>query len=224
MTYGKAIGRKFYEDGSVRRYPGNTVIAPVTPACGAYEVMLRLHDEVIARGADKYLILLPTDSYHMTVIRGVNDQIRDDAHWPAALSKEAPMSQVDDYMERAILGADMPGPVRMQFDSVKMNAGDVKVTLLPADATEKRRLLDFRDRAADAIGLHLPGHDSYVFHITLAYVRVIPEDEDKEKIDEMIADFCEYVKDKPEFTVSAPHVAFYDDMLYFSPVRIKRDK
>ena len=29
--YGKEIGRKFYEDGKVRRYPGNTVVADVVP-------------------------------------------------------------------------------------------------------------------------------------------------------------------------------------------------
>lgn len=224
MTYGKDIGRKFYEDGSVRRYPGNTVVAPVTPECGAYEVMCHLRNTVIERGFDKYLILLPTDSYHMTVIRGVNDQVRDDAHWPTALSKTAPMSEVDDYMERVVTSADIPGRVRMKFDGVKMSASDVKATLVPASESENRRLLEFRDRAADAIGLRLPGHDSYVFHITLAYVRVIPEGEDKAKIDDMISEFCKYVNDRPEFLVGAPYIAFYDDMLNFSPTRIKRDK
>ena len=223
MTYGKDVGRKFYEDGSVRRYPGNTVVAPVTPASTAYDVMCHLRQTVIERGCDSHLILLPTDSYHMTIIRGVNDQIRDDAHWPAALAKDAPMSAVDDYMERAIMSADIPGPVRMRFDHVRMSASDVKVVVVPADEGEERKLLRFRDRAADAIGLRLPGHDSYVFHITLAYTRVIPEGEDETRFADLIKEFTEYVSDKGEFYVSAPHVAFYDDMLRFSPTRVARD-
>lgn len=223
MTYGKDIGRKFYEDGSVRRYPGNTVVAPVKEDSAAYAVMTCLREKVIELGMDKYLILLPVNSYHMTIIRGVNDQIRDDAHWPSALAKDAPMSVVDDYMERAITSANIPGPVKMKFDRVVMSASDVKVLVSFADEDHKRTVLEFRDRAADAIGLHLPGHDNYQFHITLAYTRVIPEGEDGEKAKEMIEQFSKYVADKGEFWVSAPHVAFYDDMLRFSPTRVKRD-
>ena len=223
MTYGRDIGKKFYEDGSVRRYPGNTVVAPIREDSAAYAVMKHLRERVIELGMDKYLILLPINSYHMTVIRGVNDQVRKDTHWPKALPMYSPMSEVDDYMERAITAADIPGPVRMRFDKVVMNDGDVKVVVAPADDEEKRTLLEFRDRAADSIGLHLPGHDNYVFHITLAYTRVIPEGEDEVRMNEMIEGFCDYVADKGEFWTSAPHVAFYDDMLKFSPTRVKRD-
>ncbi len=223
MIYGKDVGKKFYEDGSVRRYPGNTVVAPVREDSAAYAVMTSLRERVMELGMDKYLILLPVDSYHMTIIRGVNDQVRKDTHWPKDLLIDASMSDVDDYMERAILSADIPGPVRMRFDSVKMSASDVKVVVVPADKEQERILLEFRDRAADAIGLRLPGHDSYVFHITLAYTRVIPEGEDEAKVNAMIEEFCRYVADKGEFYVSAPHVAFYDNMLRFSPTRVPRD-
>ena len=223
MIYGKDIGKKFYEDGSVRRYPGNTVVAPVKGDSAAYAVMTHLRERVIELGMDKYLILLQTDSYHMTIIRGVNDQVRKKTHWPNGLSMDAPMSEVDDYMEKAITSADIPGPVRMKFDKVVMNAGDVKVLVSFADEDQRRTVLEFRDRAADAIGLRLPGHDNYQFHITLAYTRVLPEGEDEAKMAEMIEKFCNYVSDKEEFWVSHPHVAFYDDMLKFSPARVKRD-
>ncbi len=223
MIYGKDIGKKFYEDGSVRRYPGNTVVAPVTPSSGAYEVMLHLRQMVIDKGFDRHLILLPTDSYHMTVIRGVNDQVRKDTHWPKNLSIDAPMSEVDDYMEAAIVSANIPGPVRMKFDRVVYSASDVKALLVPADAKQERILLEFRDRAADAIGLRLPGHDNYRFHITLAYTRTVAKGEDEDKLNAMIEEMTAYIADKPEFWVCPPHMAFYDNMLRFSPTRVPRD-
>ena len=48
--YGRDIGRKFYEDGSVRRYPGNTVVADVVPGMVAYDVMLHLKQMVLDAG------------------------------------------------------------------------------------------------------------------------------------------------------------------------------
>ena len=76
MTYGKTIGIKFYEDGSVRRYPGNTVVADITPDCPAYTVMTHIHDMVIESELDSHLILLPRNSYHMTVIQGVTEEVK----------------------------------------------------------------------------------------------------------------------------------------------------
>ena len=223
MKYGNSIGRKFYEDGSVRRYPGNTVVADVTKECPAYEVMTRLYNTVIKNGFDSHIILLPHDSYHMTVIRGVNDQVRKDTHWPAALPKDTPMEQVDDYIEAAIGRAEMPGRLRMKFDRVEFGNNCMIILLNPADEEQARILKEFRDSAANEIGLHLPGHDEYRFHISLGYTRIVPEGEDEIRIKKMIAEMDEYIADQPPFEITPPYMAFYDDMYEFSPDRVPRD-
>lgn len=223
MRYGKDIGKKFYEDGTVRHYPGNTVVADIVPGCSAYDVMLHLRQMAIDAGfADKW-ILLPTDSYHMTVIRGLNDQVRTDDFWPAKLPKDTPMAAVDDYISAAIAAAGIPGPVRMKFDAVYASASCCIVHLLPADEEQERILREFRDRAADAIGLRLPKHDQYRFHISLAYTRIVPEGADAQKLEELKAEMNAYIANQPEFETTAPYMAYYDDMLAFSPVRLPRN-
>ena len=223
MKYGNSVGKKFYEDGSVRRYPGNTVVADVTPECPAYEIMTKLYNMVKEKGFESHVILLPCDSYHMTVIRGVNDQVRKDTHWPAALPKDTPMTEVDDYMAAAIGRAEMPGKLRMKFDRVKFNNNCMIVLLLPADEEQARILKEFRDKAADEIGFRLPGHDEYRFHISLGYTLIVPEGDDAVRMDEMIAEMDRYIADQPAFEITPPYMAFYDDMHRFSPVRIPRD-
>ena len=175
IEYGSQIGRKFEKDGSVRRYPGNTVIADVRPGCAAYDAMTHLRTIAREAGLEDTMILLPEDSYHMTVIRGLNDQVRTDAYWPAALAKDATMEQADDYVQRAFESAGMPGKIRMRFCGVWVNEEDFRVLLEPADAEQAKILRNFRDRAAAALGLFLPGHESYTYHITLAYTRVVPQ-------------------------------------------------
>ena len=223
MQYGSSIGIKFYENGDVRTYPGNTVVADVTPDCPAYDVMVKLHQLVIDKGLDSHQILLPKDSYHMTVIRGVNDQVRKPTHWPKeGLAFDAPMTEVDDYITKAVTSVPMPKKMRMKFDRAMLNAGDIKILLVPADEEQAKILKDYRDAVANAIGLFLPGHDEYRFHITLSYTRVIAEGDDAVRMDEMLAEMDRIIKDQPDVDITAPYMAYYNDMFAFSPTRLPR--
>ena len=130
MIYGKDIGKKFDKDGNVLHYPGNTVVADIVPGCSAYDVMSHLRQMIFDAGFEDTLCMLPEDSYHMTVIRGLNDKIRKDTHWPAALSKDTPMEQVDDYISDAIARAGLPGPARMKFHKVLPQEGCIIIQVV----------------------------------------------------------------------------------------------
>ena len=223
MTYGKEIGRKFYEDGSVRRYPGNTVVAAIPPRCEAYDVMTELHRMIEEEGFTSHLIPLPHDSYHMTMIRGLNDQVRTDAFWPEALPKDARMTEVDDYVTNAVCSVKMPASVKMRFDKIRFSATCMIVLLKPADEEQDRLLRAYRDEVATRLGLFLPKHHEYKFHISLAYTRVLPEGADEERMLAMIERMDRYIADRPAFDVTDPYMAYYDDMLCFSPTRVARD-
>lgn len=223
MEYGSTIGKKFYEDGSVRRYPGNTVVADILPGCKAYDVMSLLRQWVIDEGLDEYLILLPENSYHMTLFRGLNDQVRSDTNWPSVLPKDAPMTVVDDHVTAAVAKAGLPGPVRMKFDRVYLSKNCMIIHLQPADQEQNRILRQFRDRGAENVGVFFPKHDEYTFHISLAYVRIVPEGEAAEKMEQLVQRINAYIATQPEFYTAQPYMAYYDDMYYFSPTRIPRD-
>jgi phosphoglycolate phosphatase-like HAD superfamily hydrolase len=223
ITYGKDIGKKFDKAGVVMHYPGNTVVADIVPGCPAYDVMSYLRQMVIDEGFEDYLCLLPEDSYHMTVIRGLNDYVRKDTHWPAALPKDTPMEQVDDYISAAIARAVLPGPARMKFYKVLPQTGCLIIQVVPEDDAQEKILRDFRDRAANEIGLFLPKHDEYKFHISLGYRRILPEGADAERFDSMIAKMQAYIQDQPAFSTEQPYMAYYSDMYAFSPERLPRD-
>lgn len=220
--YGSQIGKKFEPDGSARCYPGNTVIADVRPGCGAYTVMTQLRQMVVDVGFAESMILLPEDSYHMTVIRGMNDQVRTDAFWPPALRRDAPMTEVDDYLTAAIASVPMPGPIRMRFRGIQVNEEDFRVLLSPADDEQMQIIRRFRDAAADAIGLRLPGHDAYTCHITLAYTRIVPEGKDAVRLQALTDEMARLILAQPVFETTRPYTAYYDNMLAFSAGRIQR--
>lgn len=223
MEFGATIGKKFYEDGSVRRYPGNTVVADILPGCKAYAVMAQLRQWVLEEGLDGHMILMPEDSYHMTLFRGLNDQVREAPYWPESLPKDAPMTDVDDHVSAAVEKAGLPGPARMKFDSVSVSKTCMVVRLQPADEAQNRILRQFRDRGAEHVGVFFPGHEKYTFHITLAYTRIVPEGEAAKKLETLKERINAFLARQPEFSTAQPYMAYYDDMLRFNPERIARD-
>jgi len=222
MQYGKDIGRKFYEDGRVRRYPGNTVVADIRPGCSAYSVMLQLRQMLQTSDLADYFILLPEDSYHMTVIRGLNDQMRTEACWPACLPMDVPMESVDDHVSAAIARVGLPGPLNMRFDAVRAGASCFVVLLVPADEEEAQRLHDFRERAAAEIGIKLPGHDGYRFHISLGYTRIVPEGAAQAQLEVLKEQMNALLCMQPAFATGTPYMAYFENMYAFSEHRIPR--
>ena len=98
-----------------------------------------------------------------------------------------------------------------------------RALLYPADENEARKLTEFRDKVADNIGLRLPKHESYRFHISLAYTRVVPEGEDEARMQKLVDEMNEFLATQDAFDIAPPYMAYYNDMLAFSPVRLPRD-
>ena len=219
MRYGKAIGARFYEDGSPRRFPGNTVVADVTPEVSAYPVLNAIRRRLEEEGYGNELILMPGESYHMTFLQGINDQNRTPDRWPVALPLDASMREADAFFQNAVLRAGLPGRVKMKFNSIGLSENCVIIRLDPADEEQNRILRSFRDRAATQLGHFIPGHDSYRFHITLAYVRVVPEGERAQRLREILDEAERRIRLEKPFFTTEPYIAFFSDMLSFPKKR-----
>lgn len=222
MEYGKSIGKKFHEDGSVRYFPGNTVVAPIRPGNPAYDVMVKLRQMVIDADLEQNLILLPEDSYHMTVLDCLVFENRAPEYWPAGLAPDASMEEADDYISAAVATAPNPGPVRMRFDRLRVSENTAVALLVPDGAEEEKKLWDFRDAATDAIGMRVPNYRKYRFHISLGYILQIPEGESVQKVEELVTQADTLLAQQPAFLTGVPHMAFFRDMMAFSPDRISR--
>lgn len=222
MNYGLQIGTKFNYDGTPKKYPGNTVIADVRADSPACSVIHHLHQLLSKCGAGSCFIFLPEDSYHVTLIRGVNDYVRDPAYWPSALEADMPMAGVDRYFEERVRSVEFPLDIRMKFQQVQIDGHDVRICLTPWDDEEDRRLRQFRDEVAAAVGLRLPGHDTYTYHVTLAYVLNIPEGEVLRQQQAALEEMNRFLENQDGFYLSAPRIAFYNDMMNFHSERIPR--
>ena len=217
--FGTQIGLKFNQCGSPAAYPGNTVVADINPDSPAYPVLIKTLEEIDKAELSPLLIKLPVDSYHVTIMRGLNHRIRTPEFWPPELPVDAPLSEMARFVKTRLEGIAFPASFAMKIESIQWNDEDVRVHLAPATDEAKQTLRALRDRMADALGFRLPGHDGYAFHATLAYVLHRAQEEDSIKIARIIDEFRANHSGRLVFELPAPYLAFYEDMMKFSRER-----
>ena len=81
-TFPKGVGSKFFPDGQVRAYPGNTVLCHVAGIPPLIERLDKLYGRLLDAEVAQIYTLLPPSSWHMTVFDGVCDGNRNGERWP----------------------------------------------------------------------------------------------------------------------------------------------
>lgn len=222
-NFGSCIGNKFNADGSVRHFPGNTIVCILDHESDVFKKVKETRARFENCGASSCFTFLPDDSLHMTAIEGVVDEVRDAPHWTSKLPLDAPLVEVDDFFEREFKKLPKLGEVRMTFDHLWLS-GALVIAFRPETPEYEKRIRSWRDVVGDALGLHFPGHETYTFHSGLAYGIRQPNHDEAEILETLTAQFDKECKEAPfSFTVPEPSLTFFDDMFFFNKKRIPRD-
>ena len=155
-------------DASGRFLPeqGNTIVASVVPGSETQSALIDLRSALQALPFAHLFTFTAVPSYHMTVFEGVVETRRLASHWPAGLDPAQPIPQATKAMVARLAGFCAPPAFAMRV--VEVTPFGLHLTgATEADTAHARA---WRDALSAALGLRAPGHDSYGFHITLAYV------------------------------------------------------
>ncbi len=212
--YTPSVGTKYHADGTVRRFPGCSVVcrlAPLMPQFARLEwVQAYSRDEFFA----KKLAYLPPDSFHMTIFDLVCDERRVPEAWSDRLALDAPLPEVEAALAEALESVEFPTRrFRMRFGGLGPFHTTLHVLLDPADWATRRALAALREEISRVTGVRHPNHDSYRFHVSLAYLLQPLSAQDKR-------DYLSYtaeVESRLEVVFSTlrllePELTFFDDM------------
>jgi len=216
--YAPAVGSKFYEDGRVRQFPGNTIICFADPQSPAYqEAEWVQHQLELQPYGDKFA-LLPPSSFHMTVFELICDQVREPNKWSSALALDAPLEETDQYFIETVATVTPPHNFRMRFDQLHIGTSGLSLGLLPADEETATVLRQYRDDVANATGVRSPDHDTYGFHLSLGYGIIALNELETHQLRQ----FAKHVNQRLNrtfgiFDTGQPILTFFDDMFSFVP-------
>ena len=210
----EVVGRKFERDGSVRRFPGNTVISFVAADSPLGRCAARAQYILGSCDAARRLSFLPPSSYHMTVIPLICEQDREPSKWSSHLDLDCPLDDADALMVDALAPTNLPESIEMRYRG--MSARDViAIELEPTSREILTALSSYRDAVAKATGVRHSDHEDYVFHVTVAYrVQAMDAVESAKFVDALTEAHNELIG-QGSFILDSPVLTFFDDMYEF---------
>jgi len=217
------VGRKFYPDGRVHPFRGNTIVCHVDqqgPNSDFFYALLDIYRELPARRFWHKITPLPPSSYHMTIFGGANDPDREPGIWPKDIPLDTPIDECTRILgERLKAAAIGPvAPIRMRVDTtpIAKNETPMTIRLVPVDAAETQRLSDLRNRLSEIFGIRSSSHDRYRFHVTLAYlIRHLDPAEQTAFAEAYAHHHAELAKRFPVIEFGQPEYCTLEDMFAF---------
>ncbi len=213
------VGRKFHPDGQLRPFPGNTIVCHTASAPALTDRLGRLHERLRAAKAVRLYTLLPPSSWHMTLFDGVADEVRIPDRWPRDTPLDMPLAEVNRLFEER-LKAEVFGPklaFSMRVTATGRLRNSIGIRLQPADAAEEQAIRALRDRIAAVLRLRRAAHDTYGFHITLAYLIAYPSEAEAAELHCLMTEEVQALEASlPPFIVGPPEFCHFNDMFVFN--------
>ena len=210
-----AVGTKFHEDGQVRYFPGNSIIAPLEQNRSAFGEIAWAQSVLLQTPIVSKYAFLPPHSFHMTVFDLLCDQVRDPNHWSTYLSTAANLRETDRFLEDRVARIDPPAAIRLRFVEMSVRRHP-SVTVAPATPELASELRTYRDRLSESTGVRHPGHDAYQYHISLGYLLENLANPDMELAQRTEEKVTERLKVSLAcFEVPSPSMVYFDHMHAF---------
>jgi hypothetical protein len=209
------IGHKFEPDGKLLPFPGNTIICHLDPTSQLYQALLGLYDALKSQDFADLYVLLPPESWHMTLFEGVSDQIRKRSSWPADLALDSSLSECTSLLRSKLVDFDLGTnpPFEMTVDGYDPLTEGIALKVVATTAAEDGRIRGVRDRLSKHLLMRHPGHESYSFHISLAYLLCRL---DQEQLDKLASFLKTYQSRLPQrFELGGPEFCVFNDMFAF---------
>lgn len=209
VEYTSAVGTKFHEDGSLRYFPGNTIVSHTEGIEPLHSELIWVQEQYKQLPFASKLSFLPPSSFHMTFFELLCDQVRKPEFWSSKLPLGAPLEETDRFFEELL--KDFPFP-----DQIQMFVNDLHLTTLrlqPVTLEHEAMLRAKRDELAELTGIRQPNHDRYGFHITLCYNIIKLTEEEKAQFEEFRTRLLPEVQRRiGTFTLGRPEYVVFADM------------
>ncbi|KAF7346095.1 DUF1868-domain-containing protein [Mycena sanguinolenta] len=206
--YPPGVPSKFDADGNVQYYPGNTIIAHLSPSVEPelHRSMVALHDKLQSSHLSHLYTLLPPN------------RVRVPGRWPDDLPLNASLEECTALFEKKLSSFDLQcdPPYHLSVTGFDPLENGIGVHLEPATTEENARIRGLRDRLWQLLHIRSERHDTYPLHFSMAYLlRILTDEQDKE----LRALLMDHFQGMPkQFTLGSPEFCTFENMFAFKPL------
>ncbi|ETN44114.1 uncharacterized protein HMPREF1541_10664 [Cyphellophora europaea CBS 101466] len=213
--YPRWIGQKFTPNGAVLPYPGNTIVCHLPENSPLRPRLLDLYHDIQQQEFSSLFTLLPPSSWHMTVYEGVTDQIRTRSCWPGELPLDSTLRQCHAHTASRLADFDagLGTPFVMKIVSFEELDDGIALKLAASTPETDTNLRGLRDRLSHTLKMRHPGHETYSFHLSIAYTLRHLMEKERARIWAYLQAW--QAKSQMYFDLGSPEYCVYDDMFGF---------
>lgn len=211
---------KFYPDGRRQPFAGNTVICHLPQQSHTRDAITALGDALRTSSFVQKLGMLPSESYHMTVFPGANDQGRTFENWPSDIPHDAPIAEcnriIGERMKSFHTECQLPLRVSVNLEHTLGYGRACTLRLSPANEMENKKLRTLRDQLSETYKFRLKDHATYAFHMTLAY-QVAPFTQEEQRQYQALLEhhIPAIIATAPVLELGVPEFCTFEDMFRF---------
>ncbi len=159
------LGIRFDATGRFLPTPGNTIVSHVVPGSRSEAALARVRQGLMELPHGDRFAYTPVSSYHMTVFQGIIEGRRKPGYWPEGMPLDTAIDETTALFLDRLSTFPRADPFRMKVVSVT----PLGLVLAGATESDEKMMRALRDALVEPFGYRHPDHDSYTFHITMAY-------------------------------------------------------
>ncbi|BCH23607.1 DUF1868 domain-containing protein [Mesorhizobium sp. L-8-3] len=210
------LGIRFDATGTFLPTPGNTVVSHVVPGSRTEAALARVRQGLMDLPYGDRFAYTPVSSHHMTVFQGIIEGRRKPDYWPEGVALDAAVEQTTSLFLDRLSSFRRGDPFHMKVVSV------TPLGLVLEGATERDEVTvrALRDDLVGPFGYRHPDHDSYTFHITMAYPKAwLPAGAEAAYLPALAALKDSLAQEIDMVELGAPAFCEFTDMTEFRPLK-----
>lgn len=211
------LGRRYNTSGDFIGERGNTVVCHLVEGSETEAAIQSARQRFIQMPGAEKLAFTAQSSLHMTLFQGIIETRRAQPYWPQDIPVETPVDDMTAiFMDR--LAGFHPGEA---FAVEVIHATPLGLTVGPVTERDRVILKDWRDRLVDLLGYRHPDHETYVFHITFAYMIERFDDHTLAAWVPFLEAVEKDIRERaPVIELRAPAFCAFDDMNHFEELLV----
>jgi hypothetical protein len=206
------LGQRYNRHGNFLREPGNTVVCRLIEESETENALVEARTRYSSMPEAGHLAFTPVSSLHMTLFQGIIEYRRRLPYWPVDVALDTSIDEMTAiFLDRLKLFSGGPA-----FDVRVTDALPTGLVVEGASEGDRRALKEWRDAFANIFGYRHPDHESYEFHITLAYVIEKFADSSLPAWQQMLRDIAREINDQVGvLELRPPAFCAFNDMNHF---------
>jgi len=204
---------KFDHNGKPLPFPGCSIISKIPLNSDLFYEIKLLQLKFKDLSPEKAYTYLPETSFHMTLFDCCNVNTVNTPYWPKNIVDDNNYTKIAYILSKRIKKYIFPD----KFDlKLKKLFGGYSIILEGNTKKDEKIIRDCRNKLSDLLGIRFENHDTYTFHITLAYIlRNLKGDEIKKliKTNSRLREI--FINNFPIIQIEKPVLCTFENMYEF---------